>query len=239
MERVDISPYLESTYLKNPADIGISEEESFHFIINLVEDAISYNFRLVMILPEYIKVVRDMIASRESMVRIGTVIDFPLGNSDTDHKMSQANECLKLGADELDYVADYHAFKNGDIDKFTRDISSGVDLAKQTDTTIKWIIETGALSSSEIRNISKTISDIVISDFPDFISNVFIKTSTGFYKGRGAMVEDIQIIRSVSDLPIKASGGITTIVDCLNMIDAGVTRIGTSKAKEIFMQNND
>ena len=53
------------------------------------------------------------------------------------------------------------------------------------------------------------------------------------------MVEDIQIIRSVSELPIKASGGITTIVDCLNMIDAGVTRIGTSKAKEIFMQNND
>ena len=58
----------------------------------------------------------------------------------------------------------------------------------------------------------------------------FVKTSSGFSTG-GATVEDIRLMRQVvgPDMGIKASTGINNYVDAVNMIDAGATRLGTSK----------
>ena len=51
------------------------------------------------------------------------------------------------------------------------------------------------------------------------------------------MIKDIKIIRSsVDHLQIKASGGISTLDDCFSMIDAGATRIGTSRAGLIYQE---
>ena len=62
-----------------------------------------------------------------------------------------------------------------------------------------------------------------------------MKTSTGYYGGLGATIKDIKSIKSiVSDMPIKASGGISDLDTCLKMIDAGADRIGTSKASIIY-----
>ena len=64
----------------------------------------------------------------------------------------------------------------------------------------------------------------------------FFKTSTGYYKGKGASVEDVQIIKSAinESIFIKASGGIKNREDCIKMINAGAQRIGTSSALRIF-----
>ena len=48
---------------------------------------------------------------------------------------------------------------------------------------VKWIIETGALSKNEIKLITKRIFDTVIRNFPNEVSEVFVKTSTGYYGG--------------------------------------------------------
>jgi len=67
---------------------------------------------------------------------------------------------------------------------------------------------------------------------------VFIKTSTGYYGGYGATVKDVKSIKSVAgNLQIKASGGMSKLKDCLEMINAGATRIGTSKALFIYKEN--
>ena len=73
------------------------------------------------------------------------------------------------------------------------------------------------------------------SNFPENAGKVFIKTSTGYYGGYGATVKDIKAIKSVSgNLKIKASGGVSSLKDCLEMINAGANRIGTSKAQIIY-----
>ena len=38
----------------------------------------------------------------------------------------------------------------------------------------------------------------------------------------------------VKNLKIKASGGVSNLKDCLELIKAGASRIGTSKAKIIY-----
>lgn len=47
---------------------------------------------------------------------VGTVIGFPEGNYSLEHKLEEAEKAIKDGADELDFVCDYEAFKRGDLD---------------------------------------------------------------------------------------------------------------------------
>ena len=66
----------------------------------------------------------------------------------------------------------------------------------------------------------------------------FIKTSTGF-GSEGAKVRDITLLKRVigrQKLGIKAAGGIQTYGDAVAMMQAGATRIGTSRGVEIMQE---
>ena len=47
------------------------------------------------------------------------------------------------------------------------------------------------------------------------------------------------MMKSVSGkLPIKASGGVSNYMEFVQMLEAGATRIGTSKALSIYLQKS-
>jgi deoxyribose-phosphate aldolase len=62
----------------------------------------------------------------------------------------------------------------------------------------------------------------------------FVKTSTGFGEA-GATVEDVRLMRAVvgSAMGVKAAGGIRTLDQALQMLQAGATRLGTSSGVQI------
>ena len=234
-KQVNIADYLDSTYLKTADEAGISEQETKEIVINSIQEAIQSKFACIMIRPEFVAMAKEMIESNKSKLKVGTVIDFPFGNNSTETKVEEAKIAIKNGAYDIDYVCDYNAFKRGDFEKFNHDIVEGSKIALQSKRIVKWIIETGALSTDEIREIARRISEIIQVNFPQNSSKVFIKTSTGYYGGYGATAKDIKTIKSVSgNLQIKASGGVSNLKDCLHMIKAGATRIGTSKALFIY-----
>ena len=103
---------------------------------------------------------------------------------------------LKRNISDLDFVCDYQAFKLKKFKKFDTEILQSTQLCLESNKTIKWIIETGALEKSEIFDISRRISDLIKSNFQIRPGQIYIKTSTGYYKGKGASVEDVQIIKS-------------------------------------------
>ena len=78
---MDIKSFLDSTYLKTAAQAGISENENTKLVVNCIQEAIDENFKLVMIRPEMVSLAKKMVTSQKSKVTIGTVIDFPKGNS--------------------------------------------------------------------------------------------------------------------------------------------------------------
>ena len=89
--------------------------------------------------------------------------------------------------------------------------------------------------TEEIKGITQRISKIVSNNFPGFEKSVFIKTSTGYYGGFGATIKDVKLMCSVSGkLPIKASGGVSNFSEFIQMIEAGASSVGTSKAVNIF-----
>tara|TARA_B100001142_G_scaffold103040_1_gene105106 strand:- start:2464 stop:3186 length:723 start_codon:yes stop_codon:yes gene_type:complete len=235
---INIASYLDSTYLKTANESNISELANKECVIKIINDAIVDDFACVMIRPEFVSIARDIIEAKDSRLKVGTVIDFPLGSSDTLGKIEEAKKAILDGAYDIDYVCDYNAFKRGSLDKFDQDILEGTKLVLKNKGVVKWIIETGALSREEIRGISKRITSLVESNFYKNSNQIFIKTSTGYYGGFGATIKDVKLIKSVSgNLKIKASGGVSTLKDCLKMIDAGADRIGTSKAQSIINTN--
>jgi len=237
-KQVNIASFLDSTYLKTADEAGISEQETKEIVINSIQEAIQLKFACIMIRPEFVAMAKEMIESNKSKLKVGTVIDFPFGNQATAIKVSEAKSAIENGAYDIDYVCDYNAFKRGAFAKFDIDIIEGTKIVLENKRIVKWIIETGALSADEIKAIAKRISKLVQSNFPQNTNKVFIKTSTGYYGGYGATVKDVKNIKSVAgNLQIKASGGILNLKDCLEMIKAGATRIGTSKAVLIYNEN--
>ena len=237
-KQVNIAGYLDSTYLKTSAEAGVSEIETKEIVINAIKEAIDAKFACIMIRSEFIAIAKELIEKSKSKLKIGTVVDFPFGNSTTEQKIIEAKSAIERGAYDIDYVCDYNAFKRGAFAKFDSDILEGTKIVLGNKKIVKWIIETGALSVDEIRNIAKRISTLVQSNFPKNANKVFIKTSTGYYGGYGATVKDVKIIKLVAgNLQLKASGGMSNLKDCLEMIKSGATRIGTSKAVSIYNQS--
>ena len=237
-KQVNIADYLDSTYLKTSAEERVSEIETKEIVFNAIKEAIDAKFACIMIRSEFIAIAKELIEKSKSKLKIGTVVDFPFGNSTTEQKIIEAKSAIESGAYDIDYVCDYNAFKRGAFAKFDIDIIEGTKIVLENKRIVKWIIETGALSADEIKAIAKRISKLVQSNFPQSTNKVFIKTSTGYYGGYGATVKDVKNIKSVAgNLQIKASGGILNLKDCLEMIKAGATRIGTSKAVLIHNEN--
>src|SRR5918997_1662826 len=98
--------------------------------------------------------------------------------------------------------------------------------ASEIDVVMKVIIETAYLSDK----MKRLATQIVAASGADFV-----KTSTGFGPG-GATVEDVALLREEAPegLAVKASGGIKTLEDALDILNAGASRLGMSASVAVM-----
>ena len=159
---------------------------------------------------------------------VGTVVAFPLGQETQDVKILAAIDAARRGADELDVSMNVGLFKAGQAGQVLREMRAIVEGVKavRRDVLVKFIIETGYLTASEI----KKAAQLVLQSGADFV-----KTNSG-WGPRGANLKDVALIRAaVGDkIKIKVAGGIDNYQEAINFIEAGANRIGTSKAVEII-----
>ena len=237
---MNIKHYLDSTYLKTAAQANLSEKENTEVVANCIQEAIDNDFKLIMIRPDKVALAKKMIQDAKSKVTIGTVIDFPLGNGTLEDKLVEAKQAIENGADDLDFVVDYEAFKRGEVDAVKEQVLQGTKLGLAHNKIVKWIIEVAALDNHQIVQLSTLIKNVVIANFAEKeYDKVFVKSSTGFYKTpevvpNGATVATIKLMLENScPLPVKAAGGVRTYEEAVEMVQLGVKRIGTSAAKAI------
>lgn len=234
---INLAKYIDSTYLKTPAQSGLTEEETKVKIYHLADEAVTHNLYAVMIRPEYVSEIKKYLIGKNSNVKVGTVIGFHEGLANTSDKLSEAQKAIEDGADDLDFVINYIAFKNGELDLVKNEFLTCSKLCIENGKVVKWIIEIAALSDSQIEKITQNLARWAEENFTtEEQKNIFVKSSTGFYKtsdGRpnGTTVEGIKIMKaSAGNLPIKAAGGVRNTEEAKRMIDLGVVRIGTSSA---------
>ncbi len=193
-------------------------------IENLCKEALDFGFYSVCINPSFVKSVKEYLI--DSAVKVTTVIGFPLGATLTDVKVYEAMNVASLGADELDIVVNIGALKSDDWKTVRKDLS---DVIMATRELIhKAIIETCCLNEDE-KNKAVMIALNAGAEF--------IKTSTGFGP-KGAEIEDVRLIKSIvgDRAGIKAAGGIRTLKQVVDLIEAGATRIGTSSGARIMKE---
>ena len=193
-------------------------------IEHLCEEAMQYNFASVCVNPSNVSTCFEIVKS--SIVKVCTVIGFPLGATTTQSKLFEAEESIKNGAEELDMVLNIGRLKDKDFEYVFNDIKTVADISKKHLCTSKVIIETCLLSDEE-----KIIACLLAKE----AGADFVKTSTGFSKG-GATVHDVELMKFVvgDKMKVKASGGIRSYEDGINMINAGASRLGASAGVKII-----
>lgn len=240
----NVNDFLDATYLKTPEQANLSKLENDRIVEELLQDAVKYKYKCVMIRPEYVATAKQYLVKNKSKVLVGTVIDFPYGTANLQEKLSQAQLAIDSGADDLDFVIDYQSFKNGDLALVQNQVKECTLLCLQHHKTVKWIIETAALSNKEIIQITALIKNVIIRNFKETdYANVFVKSSTGFYQTNnqqpnGATPNTITLmLENATPLSVKASGGIKTLAEVLFYLDRGVKRIGTSAQNQIMVES--
>ncbi len=194
-------------------------------VIQLCAEAKEYSFASVCVNPGYVALSHSLL--KDTVVKVCTVIGFPLGATSTASKRFEAEDALKNGAQELDMVINVGRVKAGDWDYVFNDIQQVVLSAKKERAIVKVILETALLTDEEIVK-SCLICKQAGADF--------VKTSTGFSKA-GATVGNIALMRFVvgSTMGVKASGGIRTKEDAEAMIAGGADRVGASASVKIVL----
>ena len=213
-----INHYIDHTILK-PITL-ISDIEK------LCKEAIQYEFAAVCVPPTFIKKAKEL--TKDSTVKVATVIGFPFGYSCIEAKIAETVLALVDGADELDIVINLIALKNNDWEYLANEINHLAPIIKAKGKAIKIIIESGILTDDEIIKCCTLYTPANVD---------FMKTSTG-YAEVGATVHAVSLMRQnlPDNIQIKASGGIRNYSFAKELIDAGATRLGCSASVQIVQE---
>ncbi len=198
---------------------NLKAEATSEDIKKLVDEAVEHEFFSVCVNSSFVKFINDY----NKDVKIATVVGFPLGAMATSAKAYETKCAIEDGASEIDMVIEVGRLKEKDYDYVLNDIKAVKEACG--DNILKVIIETCLLTEEEIVKAC----ELAVEAGADFV-----KTSTGFSTG-GAKASDIALMRKTvgPDIGVKASGGIHTKEEALEMVEAGASRIGASKSIEI------
>ncbi len=179
-------------------------------------EAREHHFMSVCVNSYYTGFVADELQGSD--VRVCTVVGFPLGQMSTKAKAAETRIAVEDGADEIDMVINVGALKGGDDAVVFEDIRAVRKACEGK--VLKVIIETCLLNEEEKVRACRLAMEAKAD---------FVKTSTGFSTG-GATKEDVALMRkTVGDtMGVKASGGIRDKEKAVEMLEAGVDRLGTS-----------
>lgn len=188
--------------------------------------ALKYDVATVCIRPMDVALTAKLLAG--SNVLVATVIGFPHGTTTTATKVFESVDAIRNGAVELDMVLNISALLSGDYQLVEDDIRAVVNAAKAelASASIKVIFETAYLTPELIVKACQ-LTEAAGADY--------VKTSTGF-AAAGATLENVKLMKAtVGDrLKVKSSGGVKTLDQLLDYLDAGVSRSGCSATQQVL-----
>ena len=209
--------------LSNLIDHTNLRPDALHSDIEILcKEAVQYKFASVCINPVYVSYAKSIL--KDENPKVCSVVGFPLGADSEEMKYAEARFLIFQGVDEIDMVMNIAFLKERKLDLVKNEIKKVVEAADGN--CVKVIIETSLLNQDEKALACNTIMES---------GAAFVKTSTGF-SSSGAILEDVRLIKKLvgGRVGIKASGGIKTKNEALKLIEAGATRIGTSRGVEII-----
>ena len=194
----------------------LGQTSTWEQIRTICDEGMQYGTASVCIPPCYVKPAKEYVGDK---LKICTVIGFPNGYNTTAVKVFETKDAIAGGADEIDMVINIGLLKAGCDDQVRDEIA---EIKKACgETILKVIIETCLLTEDEKLRMCKLVTEAGAD---------YIKTSTGFSKA-GATLEDVRLMRANvgKEVLVKAAGGISGLEDAQAFLEAGASRLGTSR----------
>jgi deoxyribose-phosphate aldolase len=148
--------------------------------------------------------------------KLVSVVGFPFGAIPAEIKRAEAEWAAASGAEELDVVPDFGALADGDSRAFCNDLAPIVELG----LPVKVILEVGRLTREALELAVEASIDV---------GATMLKTGSGF--GPGATIEQVTQLRQLARgrAAVKASGGINNLEQAIALVEAGASRLGSSR----------
>jgi deoxyribose-phosphate aldolase len=191
-------------------------------IRRLCHEAIQFGFGAVVINPVWVPIAAEELSGNKTS--LVTVAGFPLGASRTETKIVEAVRGAIDGALEIDMVVNLGWLLAAEYQKAEDEISQ-VRRTLPVGTVLKVIIEAPLLSRpQQIDAVHLVING----------GAQFVKSGTGF--NGAATVEQVRTLSDAAGdlIKVKAAGGIRTPQQCLELIEAGAARLGSSASVQII-----
>jgi len=186
--------------------------------------ALAYDAASVCIMPYYLKRCSELLAG--STVMSSTTIGFPHGGHTSAIKIAEAKQAIADGGRELDMVVNISKVLSGDWGYVSDEIAGVIDVAHAAGQQVKVIFENCYLNDDQKKKLCE-ICGTLNADW--------VKTSTGYGTG-GATIDDLKLMRKYTPahVQVKAAGGVRDLDTLLKVREIGVTRIGSSRTKEML-----
>jgi deoxyribose-phosphate aldolase len=186
------------------------------------EVALKYDVASVCCKPADVKFVADVL--KGSDVLVGTVVGFPHGSSTTASKVFETKEAIANGAVEIDVVINIGHLKSGKTKEVQDEIAAVVVAA--AGKQVKVILENAYLTDEEKITACKLV---------EAAGADYVKTSTGFAP-TGATLADVKLMRATCSpkVKVKSAGGVKSLDQLLEFLDAGIDRSGSSSTASIL-----
>jgi deoxyribose-phosphate aldolase len=184
-------------------------------VLACCDEARHFGFAGVCVASRWVAVARERLPSGDP-VRLISVVGFPFGAIPSHVKRAEAEAAAAAGADELDVVPDFGALADGDSGAVLDDLAGLTDLG----LPVKVILEMGRLDPAALELLVEVSIDAGAR---------WLKSGSGF----GAPVSAAQVQRlqelARGRAAVKAAGGIADLEQAFALVEAGATRLGTSR----------
>jgi deoxyribose-phosphate aldolase len=196
-----------------------------------------YRFRAAIVSPIHVEELAQLFRERGMHQPIIAVVGFPF-NTLTQAKEFEVKYSIEAGANGIKMVMDVASLRRGIPEKTLEDLRRIVDTAKsasngkvQIDIILDAALLREGLSQSEGDRLVREAAKMIFQSGADGMS-----LNTG-WKGK-AELGDIRLVREIvgRDFRVTASGGVKTLKNTMELLEAGADQVSSSDVQEIVLE---
>ena len=203
--------------------VGTTRDE----MLTHLQEAVEFGFDAAMVAGSWVPLAAEVLAGTD--VSVASALDFPtVGVMTSAGKAAEAAELVRLGAQELDMGVQVGWLKSGDHQGFREDIAGVVRAAG---VPVKVMLELPLLTEEE-----KAVAvELACEAGAAYLKNA----SSGAIETANPQSIRYLVERAPAGVLVKASGGITTRAQVVELLAAGAALVGTSAGIAIVSDTSD
>ncbi len=201
------------------------------------EKALAAGVGVICVNPVWVSLASSLVHGKD--IELSGNVGFPFGSHHTEVKVIETRRAVEEGATQIDMVINVGALRSGEDGQVEDDIRAVVQAADGK--IVKTIIETWVLNRDEKERACR-ISELAGAGLVKTTTGVRTQYLQEFSDGPvGAVKEDIILMRKVLSphVRIKASGGIYTLDNALDLLQNGADQLGVSMGEKLAKEFQD